>query len=411
MFSFLTAPFSAGTPPPAARRDRPTPIPAGLILALLALGCMRGSAAAAQEPYAALVIDSGTGAVLHAHEATHPWYPASLTKLLTVYMTLAAVDAGRLALEDSLTVSSEAAAQPPVALGLTEGERITVDEALQAVLTRSANDAAVVLAEAVAGSERAFAARMNVQARALGMRESHFRNASGLPDARQVSTARDLARLLQALLQHFPEDYARLGARSFEWGGRRLPAFNGLLERYEGADGLKTGFTCGSGYNLAVSAQREGRRLIAVVLGAPGPQARARLMSRVLDQGFAERSAGQGIAELRPTAGPPPFRLGPERCLLSTPAAPRVARRRPDWALLLGVLGEAEAADKLARQALQASRALRSGGRAAVRRRESHDTPIWQALLVDLERDEALRTCRGLRRLGAWCRVRPPGTP
>ncbi|HYY36300.1 MAG TPA: D-alanyl-D-alanine carboxypeptidase family protein [Xanthobacteraceae bacterium] len=262
---------------------------------------------------ALLVIDSESGKVLYAQNAGYPWYPASVTKLMTAYVTLRAVKEGRLELDTPLVVSANAAAQSPVKMGFGVGTVVTVDNALKMLMVKSANDMAVVLAEGVAGSVESFADEMNASARRLGMIQSSFVNPNGLPADDQVSSARDLAILARALIRELPEyDYywhlpgIRMG-KMVRWN------YNTLIGRYPGADGMKTGFICASGFNLVASATRNGRRLIAVVLGAPSSAARAMKAAQLLERGFNSASglswfmSPYGTVEsLQPVAAAPP---------------------------------------------------------------------------------------------------------
>src|SRR5690242_6501576 len=205
-------------------------------------------AGAAPAPQSSIVVDAVTGAVLSSSDPTALWRPASLTKLMTLYITFEELAAGRLKLSDMLTVSSYAAAMPPTELGLIKGEKVSVETAILGTITRSANDAAVVLAERIGGDETSFASRMTATARRLGMTGSNFHNASGLPDPEQTTTARDMALLARALIRDFPQYYHFFSARSMSYLGGSLPSINAILYLYPGADGLKTGFTCSSGY-------------------------------------------------------------------------------------------------------------------------------------------------------------------
>ncbi len=215
------------------------------------------------------------------------WRPASLTKLMTLYITFQELAAGHLKLDERLTVSGYAAAMPPSRLGLAKGETTTVEEAILATITRSANDAVVVLAERIGGDETTFAQRMTATARTIGMTGSVFRNASGLPDPEQTTTAHDMAVLALSLIRDFPQFYSFFSAHGVSHRGGYLPTINAILNLYPGADGLKTGFTCGSGYNLVASAERNGRRVIGVVLGGLTSDQRYRQMTDLLDAGFA----------------------------------------------------------------------------------------------------------------------------
>jgi D-alanyl-D-alanine carboxypeptidase len=268
--------------------------------------------------YAAIVIDADTGHVIHENEAAQRWYPASLTKVMTIYMTLSAIESGKLRLDDILTVSSHAARQPNSRLGLRTGQTISVEQAIMAVTTRSANDAAVLLAETVGGSEANFASMMTHQAHQLGMTSSSFQNASGLPDEGQISSARDLAILSATLIRNFPQHYHYFSATEFHYKGRVLPNTNRILKTYPDADGMKTGFTCGSGYNLIASAKRNGHRLIGVLLGAHSSGERFEQMGNLLDVGFEKVNFQENhipISQLKAdNASPPPFQLASNRC-------------------------------------------------------------------------------------------------
>ncbi len=224
--------------------------------------------------YAGIVMDAGTGQVLYAENADARRHPASLAKMMTLYLLFEEIDAGRLSRRDALPVSVNAARQPPSKLGVKAGSSISVDDAVKAVAIRSANDVAVVIAEAIAGSEGAFAQRMTAKARALGLHSTVFRNASGLPDPAMVTTARDMAKLAIALRSRFPREARIFGTESFSYGGQRYTSTNKLLGKVAGLDGMKTGYTRASGYNLAASVKRRNRHLIIVVMGEKSGSAR-----------------------------------------------------------------------------------------------------------------------------------------
>jgi len=249
---------------------------------------------------ALLVVEVETGKVLFAENAGHQWYPASVTKLMTAYVTLRAVKEGRLTLETPLTVSANAVAQAPVKMGFGAGTQVTVDNALKMLMVKSANDIAVVLAEGVAGSIENFADQMNYHARRLGMVQSSFVNPNGLPADDQISSARDLAILARALIREFPEYDYYWHLPGIRLGHKVQRNYNTLIGRYPGADGMKTGFICAAGFNLVASATRNGRRLIAVVLGAPSSAARAMKAAQLLERGF--NSSG-GLSWLMPPLG------------------------------------------------------------------------------------------------------------
>lgn len=266
---------------------------------------------------AAILIDARTGEVLYADRADEQRHPASLTKMMTLYMAFDALKAGRLRLDQRLPVSQHAASQSPTKLDLQPGSTISVEEAILGAAVKSANDAAVVLGEAMGnGSEDAFARLMTSRARALGMSRTQFRNASGLPNPDQVTTARDFATLAQALYRDHRQFYHYFGYTEFEFQGRTIPGHNRVTQYYEGADGLKTGFIRASGFNLASSAERGGKRLIGVVFGGETAAARDRDMMAMLDRGFAGETM---MVASRPQA--------PAPALISTASAGELGRQ------------------------------------------------------------------------------------
>ena len=234
----------------------------------------------------ALLMDSESGKVFYAEDPDRPWHPASTTKLMTAYLVFEAIKNGKLRLNDAVLQSERSILEPPSKIGYPVGIGMSVELALQSLIIKSANDVAVMLAEKVGGTVEGFAARMNRKAKALGMNNSHFVNPNGLHDVKHVSTARDLAILTQALWRDFPEHRARFARASMNIGRRKLRSYNSLLRTYEGADGMKTGFVCASGYNIVSSATRNGHRLIAVVLGARSAHRRAVRATALLDYGF-----------------------------------------------------------------------------------------------------------------------------
>ena len=248
---------------------------------------------------AKLLVDVATGKVLHAENATYPWYPASVTKLMTAYTVLRSVKEGRIKLDTVITVTRDAAAQQPVKMGFAVGTRLTIDNALKMMLVKSANDVAVAIAEGVGGSIGGFADMMNANARRLGMSESHFVNPNGLPAEDHVTSARDLAILARAIINEFPEYDFYFHIHSIQYGSRVIHNYNSLLDRYPGADGMKTGFICASGYNLVATATRNGRRLIAIILGAWSGAVRAQQAASLLETGFN----GAGLSWLTPSLG------------------------------------------------------------------------------------------------------------
>jgi D-alanyl-D-alanine carboxypeptidase len=251
------------------------------------------------EAEAQLLIEASTGKVLHAENATYPWYPASVTKLMTAYTTLRAIKERRITPDTLLTMSRNAVAQQPTKMGFKLGTTVTVDNALKMLMVKSANDIAVAIAEGVGGSIEGFADMMNANARRLGMSQSNFVNPNGLPAENHVTSARDLAILARALIREFPEDDPYWHISAIRYGNRVLHNYNSLIDRYAGADGMKTGFICASGYNVVASATRNGRRLIAVVLGAYSGAVRAQKAAQLLERGF---NSG-GLSWLTPSLG------------------------------------------------------------------------------------------------------------
>jgi D-alanyl-D-alanine carboxypeptidase len=277
---------------------RPLPFKPSLSWIIL-FAALAVAAPAVAHAEALLVVEADSGKVLQAENATYPWYPASVTKLMTAYVTLKAVKEGRITLDSLLTVSPTAASQSPSKMGFRPGIQVTVDNALKMMLVKSANDMAVVLAEGVGGSIDGFSALMNQNAQRLGMTQTSYVNPNGLPADGQITSARDLAILARAIIHDLPEYEYFVHIPSIRYGRRITQNFNKLIGRYPGADGFKTGFICASGYNLVASATRNGRRLIAVVLGSSSGQMRAVRAAQLLERGFANNS----LTWLRPSLG------------------------------------------------------------------------------------------------------------
>jgi len=269
---------------------------------LAGLAC--AAAPAQATPY--IVLDAASGRVVLEQESTHRWYPASLTKLMTLYVALTAVREKRVTLDTPIVVSLRAARMPASKMGFNPGSEVTLDNAMKMLMVKSANDIAVTIAEGLGGSVEGFADQMNAAAARLGMNESHFVNPNGLHNDNHYSSARDMAIVGRALYRDFPEfaDYYGIGA--LRLGAQVIPTHNGLLGRYPGADGMKTGFTCPAGFNVVASATRGGRRLIVVVLGYPNAKARTLKTASLLDGGFASGSGSAPIAGLPAVPGAAP---------------------------------------------------------------------------------------------------------
>lgn len=312
-----------------------------LVSAIMLMACLAvvmSSTAQANPRYAAIVVDVESGEVLHAANADETRYPASLTKMMTLYLLFEELEKGAMRLNQPLPVSAQAEAMPASKLWLKRGSTITVEEAILALVVRSANDVAVVVAEALGGSERQFGHMMTAKARDLGMRSTVFRNASGLPDAGQTTSARDMATLSIRLMQDFPQYYHYFSRQSFTYRGTTHNSHNRLVRNYPGADGMKTGFIRASGFNVATSAVRDGRRLVSVVMGGFTAASRDAHMADLLDRGFVraslygrgdwvaqadfsgERMNTQGVPARAPATPPPARQL--ERQLATLQPAP-----------------------------------------------------------------------------------------
>ena len=264
----------------------------------VAAGLALGVVSTQATPY--LVVDADSGQVLIDNEGTAVWYPASLTKLMTVYVALDAVRNGRLTLDTPLIMSLRAARMAPSKMGFRPGTEVTLDNALKMLMVKSPNDVAVMAAEGVSGSVEAFADEMNAAGQRLGLHELHFVNPNGLHNPSHVSSARDMAMVARALLREFPDHADLFSIGALQLGNQYIPNHNGLLGRYPGADGMKTGFTCPAGFNVVASANHGGRRLIVVVLGAPTARSRNQEAADLFDRGFA-MSGGTGSLDSLPS--------------------------------------------------------------------------------------------------------------
>lgn len=369
-------------------------------------------AAPATAGYSALVVDAGSGRVLHEANADTRNYPASLTKMMTLYMVFDALDRGKWSPNRKLPVSARAAAQPPSKLGLRKGQSIKVKDAILALVTKSANDAAVVLAEALGGTESNFAVLMTTKARQLGMSRTTFRNASGLPDSRQVTTARDMALLAMALLRNFPQHYTYFSTRSFAFGGTRHGNHNRLLGHYQGADGIKTGYIRASGYNLVASARRGGRRVIGVILGGKTASQRNRQMASLLDVGFrgldttladdmARPRIGLDMADVAP---PSPRSLAAASSSPVSSSSPVLSPAGQVWGIQVGAFPNVASARRAAQRAVAATRSLMADGVIHVEPAGGRKT-LFQARIGNLGRIEASRACGVLKQKKFKCMV------
>ena len=400
---------------------------------------------------AVILLDHGSGAVLTSRNADEPVIPASLTKMMTLYLTFRSLEAGQLDLSSRLKVSGRAAAMPPTKLGLKSGETLRVEDAILGLVTRSANDAASVLAEALGGSEDRFAMAMTRAARKLGMTRTVFRNASGLPDAEQRTTARDLARLASSLIKDYPGYYRYFSSRGFSYRGRYHSNHNRLLGVYPGMDGLKTGYTRASGFNLAASSMRDGRRLVAVVIGGRSAGTRDAAMVELLDAGF-ERVRPRGDVEVARSTQPEseaavatrPSATSKERevvvanlestasdAIVAVPSArpkqvakrdtevrskraakatsaKKVVGRAPErgaYGVQVGAFRAARQARAAMKQAMRRAPDLLRGTFASVGSQKVRSKTLFKAQLVGLSRGDAEAACKQLKKQKQDCMV------
>ena len=411
-----------------------------LLTMMLALaGGVALTPAAAQARYASIVVDAETGQVLHAVNADTLNYPASLTKMMTLYLVFEALEKGTLKLDQRLAASKRAVGMAPSKLGLKVGETIAVEDAIMALTTKSANDVAVVLAEALGGTEITFAQLMTKRAQELGMSRTTFRNASGLPNRGQKSTARDMIRLAKALMEDYPQYYHYFSIESFSYAGRTYRSHNRLLKGYRGTDGIKTGYTRASGFNLVSSVQRNGRHVIAVVLGGKTAKSRDNHMVKLLDRSFT-KMASMGVKAVPPVPGRNPFQ-NPDATTVEVaavePPAPAPTRSRAvkpvvassqiatasdasdlsdlevdteiltdEWAVQVGAFSRFKAAHFSAKTALETAPEALQGARVAIERIESDAAgTLYRSQLAGLYEQQARTACQELAAASINCVV------
>ena len=370
----------------------------GVLLAGCILAIATALPAAAQigsERYSSLILEARTGRMISSVNPDELRHPASLTKMMTLYMTFEALRDRRISLHQSVPMSAYAASMSPTKLGVPPGGRLTVEEAILGLVTRSANDAAAAMGELLGGTEDRFARVMTLRARALGMSQTVFRNASGLPDWDQVTTARDMATLARRLLADFPHEYRYFSSPSFRFRGHVFRNHNNLLDTYPGADGIKTGYIDASGYNLVSSAVRGNVRLIGVVIGAARGWERDLHMVALLDQGFekldvpiAPRVAGRVPMLVSAAVAAPTPQVVVQR--------PRPAAR---WAVQVGSF----TTERAARQAAVAARRIADSGEAKVETVTVQRKQSFRAQVIGLTHAEVQETCGLLSRRKIPC--------
>ncbi len=384
--------------------------------------------------YADIVMEAETGYILRSRSRNAYRYPASLTKMMTLYVVFQAIENGKIRLETKIPVTSLAARQPATKIGLRVGQRLRVYDAVMSLVTESANDAAVVLAEGVGGSVPKFVRLMNRQAQALGMNRTVFRNPSGLPDKRQVTTARDMAVLTQALIYHYPGFYPYFSRRSYTYAGKKMSTHNNLLDRYKGMDGVKTGYTNASGFNLASSAVRGGVRLIGVVFGGRKAVSRDKQMKVILDKSFkavrkpsvrrilakgAGRGNGTDYVSL-PTkiaAAFPPKRVKKHKKLALAQPRPtkkafalspplKLAKNEPIWGLQIGAFGALMGAQKALEETAKNSGPLLEDAEQSLQKITMTDgSTVYRARFLGVDKKTARSVCTHLIKSGQNCIV------
>ena len=390
---------------------------AQLSIALVAALFLLGSPPAVAVTQSYIVIDAGTGKALAESNADAPAHPASLTKMMTLYLLFDALKHGKVTLDQQFTVSRHAAAQAPSKLGLQPGQTISVRDLILGIVTKSANDAAVTIAENLGGSEPAFAEMMTQKARALGMTHTYYRDASGLPNPGQITTARDLATMARALYRDFPEDYHYFATEEFSYRGVTFVNHNHLMESFQGMDGIKTGYIRASGFNLAASAVRDNRRLIGIVMGGQTAHARDLEMAHLLNVAFAGQTtspvltaeaddqdslAGQAahtLAQLSPVA----------RAEAATPRRLRHGVRHATgerWSIQVGAFAQHGAAEKAGVTALAK---LPWKGRSVEVLTPGHTERYFRARIVSFSERDAEKACRMLHKKHLQCAVIAPG--
>lgn len=406
-------------------------IRACLALLIVLAATISAGSAHAQSRSAAFVADMDSGQVLHARQADAPRHPASLTKMMTLYMLFEAIERGDVALTDTMTASAEAASRPASDLGLAAGDTIEVEQAIRALVVKSANDVAVVVAEHLSGSESAFAEAMTARARQLGLTSTTFRNASGLHDPAQLTTARDMARLAHALHRDFPQHFHYFAEERFAYDGATYRNHNSLVGRVEGVDGLKTGYIRASGFNVVTTSQRGEHRLVTVVMGgrtgsvrdahaeelieaaytALDARAQSRLLASLdLPRLNPVRERELMTAELAGLDGPVAVGSNdgaPAAAVILADAAPLAEPRlvtEPAWAVQVGAYAS-QAAARARLESLSATLGDAEIARAApvTEPVEREGRTLWRARFDRLDADAARRVCERLARMGEAC--------
>ncbi|EPY01441.1 D-alanyl-D-alanine carboxypeptidase [Magnetospirillum fulvum MGU-K5] len=442
-----------------SRRQGAFPFLRPALLGLVAIFLLAASPAWAGK-YASIVIDAGSGKVLHAANPDVRSYPASLTKVMTLFLLFDELESGRMHLDTMLPVSAHAAAQAPSKLGLRPGETISVRDVILALVTKSANDAAVVAAEGIGGTESEFAQMMTRKAQTLGMNRTVYRNASGLPNPGQMSTVRDQAVLARALINRHAGPYHYFSTRQFVWKGQTISTHNRLMLRYPGADGIKTGYIQASGFNLISSARRDDQRIIGVVFGGTSGTSRDNHMKELLDRGFARIKSGEtvevaaapsaddrsdlddlvaaahaaGAAGVAKAAAAKPTKAQAKahakavktahakvtktahfKVAAAKPAHGKARKGREDmgdsdlssWTIQVGAFKDYRPAQQAAAQAARTLGHLAAKGSIDINKMKGHK-PMYRARLAGLNESQARAACKRLGKAGQSCKLIGP---
>lgn len=370
------------------------------IFAACLLSCALVSGAHAS--VSSIIIDAETGDVLSSSNADSLRYPASLTKLMTLYITFNALDKGLIKFEDKLPVSRNAANRSPSKLGLKKGETITVRDAVLALIVKSANDCATVLAEGLGYSEENFAKTMTEVAQELGMKNTTFKNASGLPNRAQKTTARDMALLGAAMYHHFPEYYKLFATKKFTYNGRTYYTHNHLLKSFEGADGMKTGFTNAAGYNIVTSAERDGHRVIAVTMGHNTIRQRDTKVASLMKKGLQKLAMSDHIEAPNLYANADTHTYG-EPSLIEAATVADEAPASDVWAVQIGAFSNYA---KARNYAISVKEQLKmAGAEIDIEPAQKGSAVIYRSKLVGFEKNEADKTCNSLKKSNKSCIV------
>ncbi|MBL6782407.1 MAG: D-alanyl-D-alanine carboxypeptidase [Alphaproteobacteria bacterium] len=398
-------------------------------LLMLAITLVTGFSPVAEAKYASIVVNESTGEVMYSRNADKQLYPASLTKIMTLYMVFEALDQGKVHMDTKMRVSNLAASRSPSKLGLRPGSHITVKNAIYALITKSANDVATVISEHLASSEREFAKKMTRKAQAIGMSQTTFRNASGLPHSKQKSTARDMAKLAVAIRNDFPHYFQLFKTKSFEYNGRRYKNHNTLLSSYEGTDGIKTGYIRASGFNLVATVERRGVRLVGVVFGGRTGRSRDQHMVHLLNKQFAripQYAETTLVPKKKPLAPTPVAPPPPKPNILTVsrdtdsgslsvavsvpPARPELADPEPveepriiGWGIQVGSFEKRASAHRAARNARVAANDILSHQPAQLRQIKYGNLTLWQVHFSGFDETLARQACLQLFQKGMSC--------